>query len=123
MIDDVCALIAEAEAKGLQGAVLTLDQLRAVLARLRAAEAERDEARSRFNDLDLCRHGQAPCKTLLAAEAERDRMREAVNLFVPEPTWWGWSSEGGFYPDDQMTSLRITFGQARRARKLVEGGE
>jgi hypothetical protein len=93
MIDDVCALIAEAEAKGLQGAVLTLDQLRAVQDRLRAAEAE------------------------------RDRLLEAVNLFVPEPTWWGWSSEGVSYPDDQMTSLRITFGQVRRARKLVEGGE
>jgi hypothetical protein len=34
MIDDVCALIAEAEAQGLQGAVLTLDQLRAVLREL-----------------------------------------------------------------------------------------
>ena len=32
------------------------------------AEAERDEARSRFNDKDLCLHGQAPCEDLLAAE-------------------------------------------------------
>jgi hypothetical protein len=44
--------------------------------------AERDEARSRFNDLDLCRHGQAPCNALLAAEAERDRLREALTPFA-----------------------------------------
>jgi len=30
--------------------------------------AERDEARARFNDKDLCLHGQAPCEDLLAAE-------------------------------------------------------
>ena len=33
-----------------------------------AALAERDEARARFNDIDLCRMGQAPCETMLAAE-------------------------------------------------------
>jgi hypothetical protein len=36
--------------------------------RAEKAEAERDEARARFNDKDLCLHGQAPCEDLLAAE-------------------------------------------------------
>lgn len=40
-----------------------------LIARAEKAEAERDEARSRYNDLDLCIHGQAPCSQLLAAEA------------------------------------------------------
>ena len=38
------------------------------IARAEKAEAERDEARSRFNDIDLCRMGQAPCEAMLAAE-------------------------------------------------------
>lgn len=37
-------------------------------ARAEKAEAERDEARARFNDKDLCLNGQAPCEDLLAAE-------------------------------------------------------
>lgn len=37
-------------------------------ARAEKAEAERDEARARFNDKDLCMNGQAPCEDLLAAE-------------------------------------------------------
>jgi hypothetical protein len=54
------------------------------------AEAERDEARRRFNDKDLCLHGQAPCEDLLAAErtaynagwiAGRDAAADAI-----EPT-------------------------------------
>jgi hypothetical protein len=46
---------------------------------------ERDEARSRFNDIDLCRMAQAPCNALLDAETriaeltrERDEAREAA---------------------------------------------
>jgi hypothetical protein len=35
---------------------------------LARVEAERDEARARFNDKDLCLNGQAPCEDLLAAE-------------------------------------------------------
>jgi hypothetical protein len=40
---------------------------------------ERDEARSRFNDIDLCRMAQAPCNALLDAEtriAELTRERD-----------------------------------------------
>jgi hypothetical protein len=44
---------------------------------------ERDEARSRFNDIDLCRMAQSPCNALLDAEAriaeltrERDEARD-----------------------------------------------
>ena len=33
---------------------------------------ERDEARSRFNDIDLCKEGQAPCEWALKLIAERD---------------------------------------------------
>ena len=50
---------------------------------LDAAVAERDEARSRFNEIDMCKNGQAPCKWSLkliaerdAAIAERDEARE-----------------------------------------------
>ena len=46
-----------------------------LLAALEAAEAERDEAQKRFNDLDLCRHGQAPCQELMKVEAERDALK------------------------------------------------
>jgi hypothetical protein len=39
---------------------------------LYAAIAERDEARSRFNEIDLCKNGQAPCKWSLKLIDERD---------------------------------------------------
>jgi len=40
--------------------------------------AERDEARSWFNEIDLCKNGQAPCKWSLKLIAERDlRQQEA----------------------------------------------
>jgi hypothetical protein len=46
---------------------------------------ERDEARSRFNDIDLCRMAQSPCNALLDAETriaeltrERDEARAAA---------------------------------------------
>ena len=38
-------------------------------------ESERDEARLRFNDVDLCQLGQAPCFALLAAEARAERAK------------------------------------------------
>ena len=50
---------------------------------------ERDEARSRVNDIDLCRMAQAPCNALLDAETriaeltrERDEARAALNSLL-----------------------------------------
>jgi hypothetical protein len=52
---------------------------------------ERDEARSRFNDIDLCRMAQAPCNALLDAETriaeltrERDEARVAARAAALE---------------------------------------
>jgi hypothetical protein len=48
-------------------------------ARIAELTRERDEARSRFNDIDLCRMAQAPCNALLDAEtriAELTRERD-----------------------------------------------
>jgi len=65
----------------------------AFAARAEKAEAERDEARRRFNDKDLCLHGQAPCEDLLAAErtaysagwiAGRDAAAEAAYAAGPK---------------------------------------
>jgi chromosome segregation ATPase len=55
---------------------------RALRAQLASAVKERDEARARFNDIDLCKMGQAPCNALLAAEAESDRLRRALDEAV-----------------------------------------
>lgn len=53
--------------------------------RIEALTAERDEARKKFDDTDLCWNGLAPCGWSLTlidkadtAEAERDRLREAL---------------------------------------------
>jgi len=43
-----------------------------------AAIAERDEARSRFNEIDLCKNGQAPCKWSLKLIHERDEAVQAL---------------------------------------------
>ena len=40
--------------------------------KLDVAIAERDDARSRFNEIDLCKNGQAPCKWSLKLIDERD---------------------------------------------------
>jgi hypothetical protein len=46
---------------------------------------QRDEARRRYNDLDLCREGQAPCEWALRLITDRDEaralLREAAPLF------------------------------------------
>jgi hypothetical protein len=39
---------------------------------INSAIAERDDARSRFNEIDLCKNGQSPCKWSLKLIAERD---------------------------------------------------
>ena len=57
---------------------LARDCLKSAAAALERMKGERDEARSRFNDIDLCKMGQAPCASLLAAEAEVARLREAL---------------------------------------------
>jgi uncharacterized coiled-coil DUF342 family protein len=59
------------------------------------AIAERDEARSRFNEIDLCQNAQAPCKWSLKLIAERDALAKAleeckedsIELFE-ERSWW-----------------------------------
>lgn len=40
---------------------------------------ERDEARGRFNDLDLCHMGVAPCQTLISAHDEAARLRAMLD--------------------------------------------
>ena len=57
---------------------LARDCLKSAVTALERMREERDEARSRFNDIDLCKMGQAPCSSLLAAEAEAARLREAL---------------------------------------------
>jgi hypothetical protein len=47
---------------------------------LDAAIAERDEARSRFNEIDLCKNGQAPCKWSLKLIDERDKWRDRYEI-------------------------------------------
>ena len=61
---------------------LARDCLKSAAAALERMRDERDEARSRFNDIDLCKMGQAPCASLLAAEAEVARLREALEELV-----------------------------------------
>lgn len=104
----------------------------AMEARALAAEAERDEARARFNDIDLCKMGQAPCNALLAAEAKADALREAlapfgsgaVVFYENEPDdcvlslgRWKYQEDGRarFYADVQFTAADV-----RRARALTE---
>jgi hypothetical protein len=56
---------------------------RAAMTVYEALIRERDEARSRFNDIDLCRMAQAPCNALLDAEtriAELTRERDEARL-------------------------------------------
>jgi hypothetical protein len=47
----------------------------ALRAEVDALKAERDEARSRFNDIDLCRMASAPCDMLLRSYEENERLR------------------------------------------------
>ena len=58
-------------------------------ARCEALTAERDEARKKFNDTDLCWNGVAPCGWSLTlidkadtAEAERDRLRSVIEYVL-----------------------------------------
>ena len=53
-----------------------VDSLRAEVERL---TQERDEARGRFNDLDLCHMGVAPCQTLISAHDEAARLRAMLD--------------------------------------------
>ena len=59
------------------------DVLRALLDERDALKAERDEARSRFNDIDLCRMGQAPCKFYFSGR------RAAFDLAADACDTWG----------------------------------
>lgn len=43
---------------------------------------ERNEARSRFNEIDLCKNAQAPCKWSLTLIAERDAAIAERNALV-----------------------------------------
>jgi hypothetical protein len=44
------------------------------------AIAERDEARSRFNEIDLCQNSQSPCEWSLKLICEREELRKALSL-------------------------------------------
>lgn len=90
---------------------------------------ERDEARSRFNDIDLCRMASAPCDTLLRSYAERDRLRglldEAVAGLEPFGTYlathpFDLDNHGNPVSDDQGCGwVYLTAGQFRRARATL----
>ena len=83
------------------------DRLEQLVAQVDALTAERDEARKKFNDTDLCWNGVAPCGWSLTlidkadkAEAERDRLREALRhivTYLAEPT---------IASEDTLNSLR-----------------
>jgi hypothetical protein len=62
-----------------------------------------DEARSRFNDMDLCREGQAPCEWALKLIAERDDAR-ALLLSI-EVVFDGFASRGANMSDGELASL------------------
>jgi hypothetical protein len=62
---------------------------------LYTAIAERDEARSRFNEIDLCQNGQSPCKWSLKLIHERDALVKALEEckedsieLLGERSWW-----------------------------------
>jgi len=48
------------------------DDFSKMLDHAKKLESERDEARCRFNEIDLCKNGQAPCKWSLKLIHERD---------------------------------------------------
>ena len=52
-----------------------------LLTRAEQAEAERDEARQRFNEIDLCHEGQAPCAWALKLIEERDTMQKNAERY------------------------------------------
>jgi len=58
------------------------DDFSKMLDHAKKLESERDEARSRFNDIDLCQNGQAPCKWSLKLIDERDEAREQRDALV-----------------------------------------
>jgi hypothetical protein len=51
-------------------------------AELERVKGERDEARSRFNDIDLCQHGQAPCEWALKLSARAERAEASLGVAV-----------------------------------------
>lgn len=50
---------------------------------LERLERERDEARRRFNDIDLCQNAQAPCEWSLKLISERDEALKALREHPP----------------------------------------
>jgi hypothetical protein len=80
---------------------------------------ERDEARSRFNDIDLCRMAQAPCNALLDAETriaeltrERDEARVAARVAaLEEAAKVALGEMYGFAPD-QLTEHGVGYERA-----------
>jgi hypothetical protein len=88
-------------------------EITALRAALASAIKERDEARARFNDIDLCKMGQAPCNALLAATAESDRLRRALEPFAND-----WRAFPGCDPDGEPTKVTVAdFQRARQALK------
>lgn len=45
---------------------------------------QRDEARSQFNEIDLCKNGQAPCKWSLKLIHERDTAIAELNTAIEQ---------------------------------------
>jgi hypothetical protein len=93
------------------------------------AIAERDEARSRFNEIDLCKNGQSPCKWSLkliaerdAAIAERDALARALEEckedsieLLEERDWWKDESRSDYKKRYEETRNNITKADAALA--------
>jgi len=116
---------------------LSMTVLRNRQIRIEQLTAERDEARARFNDIDLCQQGQAPCDWSLAlvaraekAEADNARLREVLEPFaakangydgIPPAKYWGDTSFVMRYYDDEEVS--VTLGNLRKARAALNTGK
>ena len=76
-----------------------IDAMDEAAERIEALTAERDEARKKFDDTDLCWNGFAPCGWSLTlidkadtAEAERDRLRGALAFYAYEGNYKGYTA-------------------------------